>query len=398
MMLTRRNSPASARPVTTLVGVLLVTILMAGHASDTCATTDENTQVPPSGTIRLRAAATYDAASAVITLDDVANLTGDYAGRLAGLIIRSDVSQPSLTITLSDVRAALESPAYTAAASGPTSINQALLAISGGRCYVTARQPVPDPSDTGQPDPADSRDQARADGQATPERPSFWVSRFNDQPDAIGAIVSQVLAARLTSDMQPRDIQLTCSAEDFIFLCQPAAGREVEVIPHATAMSPRVPVEINLHVGPTITESRRMTIDVAALLDVIVLQDYIASGREIRPENVAIETRLVTPSTIPVYPIDLPHIGKMARARLSKGQILHVNDLVDPVLIKARAQVIVRARAGNWIVRMPAIALEDGRPGQIIRVRQLTDRTELMARIEPDGELVIPTSTTTSEQ
>ncbi|MBL1218196.1 MAG: flagella basal body P-ring formation protein FlgA [Planctomycetes bacterium] len=378
----------------TLSTLLLITATLAWAIPTQATGADEKpTQAAPSsGTIRLRPASTYDPGTDVITLADVADLTGTYATSLSGLIIRSDVHLTSPTITLSDIRAALKSPTYIKEKQGPNTVNHALLALSGGRCTIkAAASESPSENVTNQKQAEQDRKDTRP-GTDSPDRPACWLSDFNTQPGTIGATVTDTLAARLEADMNPRDVQFICDADDYNFLTQPVAGRGLEVIPLAAPMSPRVPVEINLYEGRSITESRRMTVDVAVLIDVLVLQDYIARNSELQPADVAVETKLVPPSTIPVYPVDLPYIGRQARSRLSEGQILHVNDLVDPVLVQARSQVIVRAHAGNWIVRMPALALESGRPGQLIRIRRLTDRTELMARIEPDGELVIPSS------
>jgi len=68
---------------------------------------------------------------------------------------------------------------------------------------------------------------------------------------------------------------------------------------------------------------------------------------------------------------------------------LRIGDLIKPTIVKRNSEVLVRAKAGTIIVRMRAVAMEPGRTGEIIRLRHIGSRTELYAKIEPNGDLVV---------
>lgn len=86
--------------------------------------------------------------------------------------------------------------------------------------------------------------------------------------------------------------------------------------------------------------------------------------------------------------------GREARRALREGQVISARLLVEPLLVARSANVRVLARKGGVSAEVAGEALESGRLGQIIRVRnKVTDRV-IRARVVAEN-LVEPVSLST---
>ena len=90
-------------------------------------------------------------------------------------------------------------------------------------------------------------------------------------------------------------------------------------------------------------------------------------------------------------------VGKAARRQLSPGEVIVPRDLTEPtaaaepMLIQPRDLVRLTARKGNLLLTMPAAeALQGGRKGDFIRVRNPTSGRVVLGRVTGAGEVEVP--------
>ncbi len=164
---------------------------------------------------------------------------------------------------------------------------------------------------------------------------------------------------------------------------------DFEIIPQATPRSHRIPMRINVYQNEQLIRSGRIVVETKIRKKVYIAQRYIGRNEATRPTDFRIETQLEKPNPVPLWSTDDSIIGYETRGRIISGQVLRVGDLVKPTVVKRNSEVLVRAKAGSIIVRMRAVAMEAGRTGEIIRLRHIGSRTELFARIEENGNLVV---------
>lgn len=82
--------------------------------------------------------------------------------------------------------------------------------------------------------------------------------------------------------------------------------------------------------------------------------------------------------------------GMLARRKITQGAMIHPDSFVPrqaPVIIRRNQQVLVKIDTGGLFLSAPGQALDDGRIGEIIRVRrgQRPDEVTIYATVQPDG-------------
>lgn len=89
--------------------------------------------------------------------------------------------------------------------------------------------------------------------------------------------------------------------------------------------------------------------------------------------------------------------GKALRRTVARGDVISVNDLIEPLpadeplLIKPRDIIRVTVRKGPLTVEMPsAQALQAGREGEMIRVRNPSSGRVVIGRVTAAGEVEVP--------
>lgn len=121
-----------------------------------------------------------------------------------------------------------------------------------------------------------------------------------------------------------------------------------------------------------------------AFADTLVAARTLAAGTVIQDEDV-----LIQPSDDPGGASLGEVLGMQTRAMIYEGRPIHPSRLIEPVLV-ARNQVI-RLAYQTPLMRIEAEgrALEPGQAGQVIRVMNLSSRTTVSGRVEPDGTVIV---------
>jgi len=74
-------------------------------------------------------------------------------------------------------------------------------------------------------------------------------------------------------------------------------------------------------------------------------------------------------------------LGKTARRGFAAGDLLPASEFVQPLLVKRGDTVALRLQRGGIVLESSARALEDGRMGEVVKVRGMDSSSVLRARV-----------------
>ncbi len=318
--------------------------------------------------IALRGSVRLEADQLEIRLADVADLTGPIAQALGDCVVYETSSTPlrPVTIHVDSVRRRLDSQGA----------NLGMLALSGRECVLRWRASAPpaEPVAGGKP--------------VRQEAPRGLVAAELIGQRTLRGVIADYLA-RILLRTDPDQVQLTFRDADAEVLNRSTAGFEFEIRPLASALSSTVPLNVNVHKGGAIAATHRVTVEVALRRRVLIVQRYMSRGETLAAGDVTEETRLIEPH--PASPLGAlaEVVGCEARGRLVPGQVLREGDVLTPVVVARNSEVWLRARHGSFMLRMRARALDEGRAGDAVRVRRISDRAEFVGIVDGGGEVVV---------
>ncbi len=120
---------------------------------------------------------------------------------------------------------------------------------------------------------------------------------------------------------------------------------------------------------------------VEAMLPVLVLKRPLARHQIIRAEDLGFERRPLSRLPKDVLTKAREAVGLRTRTSLRAGQVLRRSSLEVPPVIKRGKLVRILAEGPGFLVSAVGEARQDGRPGEIIRVRNLSSKREVFARV-----------------
>jgi len=179
------------------------------------------------------------------------------------------------------------------------------------------------------------------------------------------------------------DIVLTCSDPGPVTV----ADGELELAASRLIGSPPGPVVVSVDVlvNGALSRTVMLRCDTAVALDVLVTTAMVQRHEALGAGNVAVERReftilprqLLTPEAL----FGDGAAGLRATRSLPAGTVL-TQAMVEtmPVVLKG-APVQIVAEGANFFIAAPGVALEDGRPGDIIQVRNETSGQIIRARV-----------------
>ncbi len=120
-------------------------------------------------------------------------------------------------------------------------------------------------------------------------------------------------------------------------------------------------------------------------LPVVVVKRPVSRFTVLSAEDLALERRPLTRLPQDVLTEISQAVGLRVRYGLSAGRVLRRSMLETPPLIRRNQLVRIVARSPHLTVTAQGRAREDGRLGEIIRVRNLASKKEIFARVvSPD--------------
>jgi flagella basal body P-ring formation protein FlgA len=160
--------------------------------------------------------------------------------------------------------------------------------------------------------------------------------------------------------------------------------------PRSPATVPgRVRVDVTLSVNGESFEPLPVVLDVKVYQSMAVVTRSVGAGTLLSEENVRFERRLLEAPAVLVTSKDLK-AGRKTKWALTAGQVVTppgIEAVVadNPVVIKAREVVKAMAKVGNLKVSAMVEAQQEGRVGELIRIRNLDSKKELVGRVVERG-------------
>lgn len=82
-------------------------------------------------------------------------------------------------------------------------------------------------------------------------------------------------------------------------------------------------------------------------------------------------------------------VGKQARHRIEPGRPVMKADLLLPMAVGRNQRVLMRFLAGGLLITAEGRSLDQGAVGAVIRVKSLSSRAIVPARVAQDGTVVV---------
>jgi flagella basal body P-ring formation protein FlgA len=170
-------------------------------------------------------------------------------------------------------------------------------------------------------------------------------------------------------------------------LVVPAAGKNIKLSPRLAKNNARNHAKVQFVVFQDGKEigSREVTFRLRYNRHRAVTLVNIPIGTVITPENVKIEKTL---SNYPQPANWCPPYGLVAKRRLPANTVIHP-DMVGPlkpaVIVKRNSNVIIRLERLRLLVTAIGKAIQDGRAGDYIKVRNVDSQRIISAKVNEDG-------------
>ena len=170
-------------------------------------------------------------------------------------------------------------------------------------------------------------------------------------------------------------------------LVVPAMGEEVKISPRLTKNSTANQATVQIIVFQDDKEigNREVTFRIKYNRQIAVTLTDIPMGTVITPENVKIEK---TSSNYPQPANWSPPYGLVARRRLPANTMIHPNmagPIKPAVVVKRNSNVTIRLENLGLTVTAIGKAIQDGRVGDYIKVRNVDSQRIISAKVNEDG-------------
>lgn len=266
-----------------------------------------------------------------VTVADVAELRGEEAAKLAGVVV---VSEKLIGTTGSTIDAA-----RIREAAGKAGARVGNVLISGPACSVSV------------------------DSKARTTRSSSKPSDTPIAPDSVRARVVTWVAQEF--GVSQNDLRLTFEKGRDALLETTTTGRTVAI--KSQGSSDRMPISIRVFEGGTLIVEGTVRVEVLIRRAAPIAKSGLERGTPIKAGEVVVQDRWLPPSVSPADAKDVA--GSAATGRVSAGGVIE-RGRVAPVLAVEKGDVLaVDAVTSTLVVRMNnARALEGGREGDVILV------------------------------
>ncbi len=221
-----------------------------------------------------------------------------------------------------------------------------------------------------------------------------------EKPQPLSDIAIEAAAAetmQLTLNLSEDDIRVQLISP-FMQTLPSAVQRDksltVKVLPPLNARIGTVPLTVQLWRGNRLVHSRTGRFDALRRHQVVVSRTSLPRGHTITEEDVQAELRFLAAPADQLDPSRI--IGRQLRTNVPVGSILQLKNLQAPQqprqeqIIRARDSVQITAVSGRLRVKLTAAeALQSGRLGDTIRVRNLKSSEIISGRITAPGQVEI---------
>jgi flagellar basal body P-ring formation protein FlgA len=168
----------------------------------------------------------------------------------------------------------------------------------------------------------------------------------------------------------------------------PPAEAELKVLSKAALTGQKnisVPVEV-LYQGKSL-RSIWVTAEVVVRADVLTATNKMLPGKVITPEDVARQSVTISDLRASYFRNPEELLGKVSRRIFSAGEPLTRESFTEPMLVKTGETVRLRLERDGIVLTSLAKAEQDGKLGQMIRVRNIDFSTLLKAQVTGRAEV-----------
>ncbi|WP_028840594.1 flagellar basal body P-ring formation chaperone FlgA [Thermodesulfobacterium hveragerdense] len=122
---------------------------------------------------------------------------------------------------------------------------------------------------------------------------------------------------------------------------------------------------------------------------VAVLAKPLEKGEVITKNHLVFQERPLSRLPQDVVLEEKEVLGKEVRTSLKPNVILRKSFLNEPLLIKRGQEVLIIGRGQGFLVRTKGKALQDGRKGEVIKVKNLTSTKEVLGKVISPNEIEV---------
>lgn len=331
-------------------------------------------------TVRLKRSVHLSRDNDIVTLGDIAELSGPMAAQMADLVIMTLTrSGPPKEITIRSVRAILNK----------AGIHWGRIQLSGKKVIV---RPAPGSGAGVQPLIA-MNGASLIEPNDHPRKPGRTESITVQSLMTLDTVRGEVAAffAR-TLRVSPEKLQLTFHAADAKFLDIARQAYRIEIEPLSSLKSDRVNLTVRLWEGVRIKQRRSIS------ADVLLHQGFVEAAHDISRRDVLVESdlqlneRWMPPSEASLTTDLRDVIGRVSSKRIKAGEPIHHNAINRRTLVRRGDPIIVRCLVGGTVISVQAEARGDGSEGDLIECRKKGERDTFFATITAPGEAIIDLS------
>jgi flagella basal body P-ring formation protein FlgA len=151
----------------------------------------------------------------------------------------------------------------------------------------------------------------------------------------------------------------------------------------------RVAFVITLYRGGEPAGEHRLSVDVAALVEGVVATRRLQRNQTLTSRDLVVQARWVDDTLDNLLPTHRLPIGKTVVRLVREGDLLRGNDVAAPVVVKRGQLIKARYLAGNLVLTVYCRASEDGRIGDVIKLRSGRNRETYHGRIVGPHDAVL---------
>ena len=168
----------------------------------------------------------------------------------------------------------------------------------------------------------------------------------------------------------------------------PPAESELRVSSNSAIIKQKyilAPIEI-LHAGKSV-RNFWINAEISVRTEVLTAAQRIPSGKVITPDDVTLQNVEITDLRGSYFRQPENILGKVSRRVISPGDPLMCESFAEPILVKSGETVRLRLQREGIVLTSLAKAEQDGRLGQMIRVRNIDFSTILRAQVTGKAEV-----------
>lgn len=205
--------------------------------------------------------------------------------------------------------------------------------------------------------------------------------------DIIDQKVSAMLTGKLAYPKEDITIKARGSRDDVQI---PLGSYEIITkLPQGIRFSNPTQVIAEIWVDNRLVKSIYLVYDVQVLVNAYVIKNTVAAHQFLTDADIAIEKKPLVRLPVRAVKDEAMFKSYWTRRTLSPGTVLAEDMLDIPPAVKRNSQVTILVDTNGIVITTYGFALQDGRPGDVIRVQNLETKRIIMTKVQQNG-MVVP--------